>query len=64
MTSTFYSTCVILVDGFLQEGVVSVLVVVVVVVVVWGAAVVQPGTHLVVDILGLRVVCNMAALSG
>ena len=59
MTSTFYSTCVILVDGFLQEGVVSVLVVV-----VWGAAVVQPGTHLVVDILGLRVVCNMAALSG
>ena len=61
MTSTFYSTCVILVDGFLQEGVVSVLVVVVV---VWGAAVVQPGTHLVVDILGLRVVCNMAALSG
>ena len=50
MTSTFYSTCVILVDGFLQEGVVSVLVVVVV---VWGAAVVQPGTHLVVDILGL-----------
>ena len=52
MTSTFYSTCVILVDGFLQEGVVSVLVVVVVVVVVvWGAAVVQPGTHLVVDIL-------------
>ena len=62
MTSTFYSTCVILVDGFLQEGVVSVLVVVVVV--VWGAAVVQPGTHLVVDILGLGVVCNMAALSG
>ena len=61
MTSTFYSTCVILVDGFLQEGVVSVLVVVVV---VWGAAVVQPGTHLVVDILGLGVVCNMAALSG
>ena len=61
MTSTFYPTCVILVDGFLQEGVVSVLVVVVV---VWGAAVVQPGTHLVVDILGLRVVCNMAALSG
>ena len=40
MTSTFYSTCVILVDGFLQEGVVSVLVVLVVVVVVWGAAVV------------------------
>ena len=62
MTSTFYSTCVILVDGFLQEGVVSVLVVVVVV--VWGAAVVQPGTHLVVDILGLGIVCNMAALSG
>ena len=62
MTSTFYSTCVILVDGFLQEGVVSVLLVVVVV--VWGAAVVQPGTHLVVDILGLRVVCNMATLSG
>ena len=61
MTSTFYPTCVILVDGFLQEGVVPVLVVVVV---VWGAAVVQPGTHLVVDILGLRVVCNMAALSG
>ena len=61
MTSTFYSTCVILVDGFLQEGVMSVLVVVVVV--VWGAAVVQPGTHLVVDILGLRVVCNMAALT-
>ena len=61
MTSTFYSTCVILVDGFLQEGVVSVLAVVVV---VWGAAVVQPGTHLVVDILGLGVVCNMAALSG
>ena len=61
MTSTFYSTCVILVDGFLQEGVVSVLVVVVV---VWGAAVVQPGTHLVVDILGLGIVCNMAALSG
>ena len=61
MTSTFYSTCVIVVDGFLQEGVVSVLLVVVV---VWGAAVVQPGTHLVVDILGLRVVCNMAALSG
>ena len=61
MTSTFYPTCVILVDGFLQEGVVSVLVVVVV---VWGAAVVQPGTHLVVDILGLGVVCNMAALSG
>ena len=61
MTSTFYSTCVILVDGFLQEGVVSVLVVVVV---VWGAAVVQPGTHLVVDILRLGVVCNMAALSG
>ena len=60
MTSTFYSTCVILVDGFLQEGVVSVLVVVV----VWGAAVVQPGTHLVVDILGLRVVCNMPTLSG
>ena len=60
MTSTFYSTCVILVDGFLQEGVVSVLVVVVV---VWGAAVVQPGTHLVVDILGLGVVCNMAALT-
>ena len=62
MTSTFYPTCVILVDVFLQEGVVSVLLVVVVV--VWGAAVVQPGTHLVVDILGLRVVCNMAALSG
>ena len=61
MTSTFYSTCVILVDGFLQEGVMSVLVVVVVV--VWGAAVVQPGTHLVVDILGLGVVCNMAALT-
>ena len=61
MTSTFYSTCVILVDGFLQEGVVSVLVVVVV---VWGAAVVQPGTHLVVDILGLGIVCNMATLSG
>ena len=59
MTSTFYSTCVILVDGFLQEGVVSVLLVVV----VWGAAVVQPGTHLVVDILGLRVVCNMPTLS-
>ena len=61
MISSVYSTCVILVDGFLQEGVVSVLLVVVV---VWGAAVVQPGTHLVVDILGLRVVCNMAALSG
>ena len=61
MTSTFYSTCVILVDGFLQEGVVSVLLLVVV---VWGAAVVQPGTHLVVDILGLGIVCNMAALSG
>ena len=28
MTSTFYSTCVMLVDGFLQEGVVSVVVVV------------------------------------
>ena len=62
MTSTFYSTCVILVDGFLQEGVVSVLLLVVVE--VWGAAVVQPGTHLVVDILGLRVVCNMPTLSG
>ena len=44
----FYPTCVILVDGFLQEGVVSVLVVVVG---VRGAAVVQPGTHLVVNIL-------------
>ena len=54
MTSTFYSTCVILVDGFLHEGVVSVLEVVVVV--VWGAAVVQPWTHLVVDILGLGIV--------
>ena len=63
MTSTFYPTCVILVDGFLQEGVVSVLLLVVVVV-VWGAAVVQPGTHLVVDILGLGIVCNMATLSG
>ena len=61
MTSTFYSTCVILVDGFLQEGVVSVLLLVVV---VWGAAVVQPGTHLVVDILGLGIVCNMPTLSG
>ena len=60
MTSPFYPTCVILVDGFLQEGVVSVLLVVVV---VWGAAVVQPGTHLVVDILGLGIVCNMAALT-
>ena len=40
-------------DGFLQEGVVSVLVMVVVVMV---GAVVQPGTHLVVDILGLGVV--------
>ena len=42
-------------DGFLQEGVVSVLVLVVVVVVMVGA-VVQPGTHLVVDILGLGVI--------
>ena len=49
----FYPTCVILVDGFLQEGVVSVLVVVVG---VRRAAVFQPGTHLVVDILGLGVI--------